>query len=53
MYTGTLIRDLMTVVERTEQSAEQKCIADQLELQRIYQLRVPFMQHERVYVGAA
>lgn len=53
MYTGTLIRDLMTTVERTEQSAEQKRIADEMELQRIYGLRIPFTQHERIYVGAA
>ena len=53
MYTGTLIRDLMATVERTEQSAEQKRIADEMELQRIYRLRIPFMQDERVYMGAA
>jgi hypothetical protein len=53
MYTGTLIRDLMATVERTEQSAEQKRLTDEMELQRIYQLRVPFMQYERIYAGAA
>jgi hypothetical protein len=53
MYTGTLIRDLMATVERAEGSAEQKRIADEMELQRIYYLRVPAVQGEQVFVGAA
>ena len=53
MYTGTLIRDLMATVERTEQSAEQKRIADERELQRLYRLQIPYTHDERFYVGAA
>ncbi|MFZ0298964.1 MAG: hypothetical protein WAM13_11510 [Candidatus Sulfotelmatobacter sp.] len=53
MYTGTLIQDLMATVERAERGALQKQIADQLELQRLFELQVPQMQIEQVLVGAA
>jgi hypothetical protein len=53
MYTGTLIRDLMAVVERAEQGAQRKQIVDELELQRLFELQVPQVQSEQVLVGAA
>ncbi len=53
MYTGTLIKDLMATVERTERGALQKQIAEELELQRIFELQVAEMQHERIFAGAA
>ena len=53
MYTGTLIQDLMATVERAERGALQKQIADQLELQRLFELQVPQMQIEQVLAGAA
>ncbi|MGA2375307.1 MAG: hypothetical protein ABSF72_07290 [Candidatus Sulfotelmatobacter sp.] len=53
MYTGTLIRDLMAMVERAEQGALQKQIVDELELQRLFELQVPQMQNEPVLAGAA
>jgi hypothetical protein len=53
MYTGTLIRDLMAMVERAEWGAQQKRIDDQMELQRMFQLQAPQIANERVYAGAA
>jgi hypothetical protein len=53
MYTGTLIRELMAVVERAEQSAQRKQIVDELDLQRLFELQVPQVQSEQVLVGAA
>lgn len=53
MYTGTLIRDLVAIVERAERGALQKQIADELELQRLFELQVPQMQSEPVLAGAA
>ena len=53
MYTGTLIRDLMAAVERAEQSARQKRLADEMELRRIFELQLPPMQIEPVLAGAA
>jgi hypothetical protein len=53
MYTGTLIQDLMATVERAEQGALRKQIADELELQRLFELQIPEMQSEPVLVGAA
>jgi hypothetical protein len=55
MYTGTLIRDLMAAVERAEQSAQQKRLAEELELRRLFELQSPQTQtqRERVWAGAA
>ena len=46
MYTGTLIKDLMATVERAERGAQQKRLAEEMELQRIFDLQVPQMQSE-------
>lgn len=53
MYTGTLIQDLMAMVERAERGALQKQIVDELELQRLFELQVPQMQGEPILAGAA
>jgi hypothetical protein len=53
MYTGTMIKDLMATVERAERGAQQKRIVDELELWRLFELRVPQLQSETVFVGAA
>jgi len=53
MYTGTLIRDLMAAVERAERCAQQKRIADEIELSRMFELQDPQMQREQVLAGAA
>jgi hypothetical protein len=53
MYTGTLIKDLMATVERAERRAQQKRTFDEMELQRLFELRAPQVQSEPVYAGAA
>jgi hypothetical protein len=53
MYTGTLIKDLMATVERAERGAQQKRIADEMELRRLFELQAPQMHREPVLVGAA
>ncbi|MFZ1005776.1 MAG: hypothetical protein WAN65_02995 [Candidatus Sulfotelmatobacter sp.] len=53
MYTGTLLKDLMAMVERAEWSAQQKRVADERELQRMFELQTSPMDSEPVYAGAA
>jgi hypothetical protein len=53
MYTGTLIKDLMAAVERAERGAQQKRVADEMELRRMFELRAPQMHSEPVFAGAA
>jgi hypothetical protein len=53
MYTGTLIHDLMAAVERAEWRAQQKRVADEMELRRMFELQVAQMQDEQVLIGAA
>jgi hypothetical protein len=53
MYTGTLIKDLMATVERAERGAQQRRIVEEMELQRLFELRIPQMQSEPVFAGAA
>jgi hypothetical protein len=53
MYTGTLIKDLMTTVERAELGAFRKRLLDERELQRMFELQAPQIQSEQVYAGAA
>jgi hypothetical protein len=53
MYTGTLIKDLLATVERAERGAQRKRIADEMELQRLYELPAPQLQSESVLLGAA
>jgi hypothetical protein len=53
MYTGTLIQELMATVERAERGAQQKRIADELELRRMFELQISEVQTERFFAGAA
>ncbi len=53
MYTGTLIKELMATVQRAEQSAERKRLAEASELYRIYALQVPVMEADQILMGAA
>jgi len=53
MYTGTLIKDLVATVERAERGAQQKRVADEMELRRMFDLQIPQMHSETVYAGAA
>ena len=53
MYTGTLIKDLTATVERAEQGARRKWIADEMELRRMFELQVKQMQREPSFAGAA
>lgn len=53
MYTGTLIADLMTTVERAEQTARQHQIAVQRELHEIYSMQISLTDTDRIYMGAA
>jgi hypothetical protein len=53
MYTGTLIKDLMAVVERAEQKIELQRIAEEQELRAIYSMQIPLADHDRVFMGAA
>jgi hypothetical protein len=54
MYTGTLIRDLMAAVERAEQKgARARFMAEEQELERLFELQNPAAQGEQVLAGAA
>jgi hypothetical protein len=55
MYTGTLISDLMAVVERAEQLGRQRVMAEEMEmeLERMFDLQVPAAQSEQIFAGAA
>jgi hypothetical protein len=56
MYSGTLIQDLVAMVERTElfseMRAQQRRIAEEADLRRLFAMQSP-QQAERVYAGAA
>jgi hypothetical protein len=51
MYTGTLIRDLMTAVERAELQAEQQHISE--ELHEIFAMPIAVPTADQIYEGAA
>jgi len=51
MYTGTLIKDLMATVERAERGAQQRRIAEEMELRRMFELQA--LEREQVLAGAA
>jgi hypothetical protein len=53
MYKGTLIRDLMALVERAELRAEQRRIADEQELRAIFSMQIPVAESDRAFLGAA
>lgn len=53
MYTGSLIRDLMSTVERAELRVQRLRIAEEVELQRMFELQTPSMWSEQILAGAA
>jgi hypothetical protein len=54
MYTGTMIRDLMAMVERAEEdSLRARLIAEELELERLFELQASTSRDEQVLAGAA
>ncbi len=54
MYTGTLIRDLMATVERAELGLQQqRRVAEEVELQRLFELQEPSMWSRQIFAGAA
>jgi hypothetical protein len=52
MYTGTLINDLMAMVERAEQTARLRSIVDEMELEQLFDSPV-LRTSEPVFAGAA
>ena len=53
MYTGRLIQDLMSMVDRAEQRTEQQRIADEQDLHEIFSMQIPITEGNRVLMGAA
>jgi hypothetical protein len=53
MYTGTMIWDLLAMVEKAENKAAQRLIAEKRELHEIFSMQIPVPQSERVFMGAA
>jgi hypothetical protein len=60
MYAGTVISDLMAVVERAERRAEQRAEQQRIteELQAIFSLesfsmQIPVEEHDPILIGAA
>lgn len=51
MYTGTLIRDLMTTVDRVNNLQEQQHM--ERELHEIFTMQIPLVDGEQAYTGAA
>jgi hypothetical protein len=57
MYTGTVIWDLMMLVQRVERRVEQKMelqrLAEEQELHAIFSMQIPATDSDRAYMGAA
>jgi hypothetical protein len=57
MYTGTLIRDLMTIVDRAKLRAELRAelhrTAEEHELHEIFTMQIPLTESDRAFMGAA
>ena len=51
MHTGTMISDLMTTVERAEQKAEQRKVAE--ELHAIFSMHIRVTDSDQIFMGAA
>lgn len=51
MYTGTMINDLMSAAERTNQKLQQRRMEE--ELHEIFTMQVPVVDSETAYMGAA
>jgi hypothetical protein len=61
MYNGTIIRELMAMVDRAERQVEQRMELQRLamakeeeqELQAIYSMQISITESDRAYMGAA
>ncbi len=53
MYTGTLIQELMTMVEQAERAVCGQQVSEVRELQQLYELQIPSIQGDGVFAGAA
>jgi len=51
MYTGTMISDLMAMVERAERKAEERYVSE--ELHAIYTMQIAETRGDQIYMGAA
>jgi hypothetical protein len=51
MYTGTLISELMSTVDRANQQLQQQRIKE--ELHEIFTMQIPVVDSETAYMGAA
>ena len=51
MYTGTLISDLMMMVDRVDQKLQQQRVNE--ELHEIFTMQIPVVDNETAYMGAA
>jgi hypothetical protein len=52
MYTGRLINDLISMVERVEQTVQLRAIVDETELEQLFHSQV-LRTSEPVFAGAA
>jgi hypothetical protein len=50
MYTGTLIRDLIAMVDRVERKADQQLTE---ELHEIFTMEIPVAENQQAFMGAA
>ena len=53
MYTGTMINDLMTAVERSEHCTREQEAVETVELRTLASMYAQLMQGETVFMGAA
>ena len=53
MHTGTLIRDLLAMVERAERRSCDKELAEERELRVLFESQIVTFRHELALVGAA
>ena len=53
MYTGTVINDLMTAVERAEHCTREQEAVETVELRTLASMYAQLMQGETVFTGAA
>jgi hypothetical protein len=53
MYTGTVINDLMTAVERAEHRTREQEAVETVELRTLASMYAQLMQGETVFMGAA
>ena len=53
MYTGTLITDLLTTVQRAEQNVRRHQVALEEELHAIFAMQIPIIDGDQLLMGAA